>query len=154
MHTAAPSPDVNALLDEAVVPVPVKLGAAALAIGAVLVAAYGLQNLVLVRWGGAAGLVPYALMALGIAAGLIAAKVVKLRPWALPASLAIAGVLSLGTTVWLILSFSSGVYSMLGVAAAGAVIVALVLLAIAAAPYRRVVATRTRLRAAGCDLDL
>jgi hypothetical protein len=153
MNMAAADGEVNALLDEAVVPLSTKLGAAVLAIGAFLVAAYGFQNLVLVRWRGPLELVPYALMALGLAGGLIAAKVVKMRAWALPASLAISGVLSLASTVWLILSFVSGVYSMLGVAAAGAVIVATVLLALAAAPYRRVVATRTRLRAAGYDLD-
>lgn len=155
---AAPPPtddaDVNALLDAAHVPLSVSAAAAALAAGGVVIGLLGAQNLTLVTWIGVYALVPWLLVALGVAAVLVAAKLMHARRWTLVPALALSSLIALGAIGFFVISSLSGVFSPLGLIAIAGGVVAIVLSAIAIGPFRRVAATRRRLKQAGYDLDL
>lgn len=152
--SAAKQDDVNALLDQAHIPASVKTAAAALALTGLACGMLGLQNLTLVQWLGVWKLPPLVLLVAGAAALVVGAKLMHARGWSLGAALATAGVLSLGCVAFLILSVMSGVFSSIAVLAACGAIVALVLTAVAAGPFRALQATRRKLKDAGYDLNL
>ena len=155
---AAPPPtddaDVNALLDAAHVPLAVSGAAAALAAGGVVVGLLGAQNLTLVTWVGVYATVPWLLLAIGAASIFVAAKLMHARSWTLVPALALSALLALGAVGFFVLSSLSGVFSPLVVIAIAGGVVAIVFSALAIGPFRRVAATRRRLKQAGYDLDL
>jgi hypothetical protein len=155
---AAPPPtddaDVNLLLEAAHVPLSVSAAAAALAAGGVVVGLLGAQNLTLVTWIGIYALVPWLLLALGAAAIVVAAKLMHARRWTLVPALALSALMALGAIGFFVISSLSGVFSPLGLIAIAGGVVAIVFTALAIGPFRRVTATRRRLKQAGYDLDL
>ncbi|HZS38925.1 MAG TPA: hypothetical protein VFF06_18960, partial [Polyangia bacterium] len=74
MGDGTETPDVNALLDEARIPLAIKAASIALGAAGLLVALFGVQNLVLVHWIDVWAVVPYVLIALGVAGIGVAAK--------------------------------------------------------------------------------
>ena len=155
---AAPPPtddaDVNALLDAAHVPFAVSGAAAALAAGGVVIGLVGAQNLTLVTWVGVYALVPWLLVALGAASIVVAAKLMHARRWTLVPALGLSSLNALAAIGFFVLSSLSGVFSPLGLIAIAGGVVAIVFSALAVGPFRRVTATRQRLKRAGYDLDL
>ncbi|HEY2743056.1 MAG TPA: hypothetical protein VGL86_00475 [Polyangia bacterium] len=160
MSAASPSPpptddaDVNALLDAARVPLSVSGAAAALAAGGLVVGLLGAQNLTIVTWVGAYALVPWALLAVGAAAVFVAAKLMHARRWTLVPALALSILLALGAIGFFVLSSAAGVFTPLSLLGIAGGVCAIVFSAIAIGPFRRIAATRRRLRDAGFDLDL
>ncbi|HUS68387.1 MAG TPA: hypothetical protein VMZ28_27825 [Kofleriaceae bacterium] len=152
--TDATTPDVNALLDEARIPMAVKAASVALAAAGLVVALLGVQNLTLVRWSGSYVFVPVALLVFGAIGIGVAAKLVRGRAWSLPAAIATAASLTLSAVGFFVLSAMAGLFTALSVLSAGAAVTALVLTLIAVGPFRQLVDTRRRLREAGYDLDL
>lgn len=148
------SDEVNELLDEARVPLAIKAASIALAAAGLLVGLLGLQNLTLLHWAGAYAFIPASLLLFGVIAIGVAAKLVRARSWSLMAALASAALLALGATGFFMLSTMSGVFTLLAVLGVGAGITALVMTVLAIGPFRRLLATRARLREAGYDLDL
>jgi CHASE2 domain-containing sensor protein len=153
METTDRTQDVNALLDEARVPTGVKVAAGALAAAAVLTALVGLQNVTLIQWRGWMMAVPLLLLVVGVAAGLVAAKLARGRGWSLAAGIALGGALVVSTTGFLILSFLSGVFALLAILAVAASIAAVILQLVSVETFRHVAETRRRLRETGYDLD-
>ena len=146
--------DVNALLDAAHVPLAVSGAAAALAGAGLVVALLGAQNLTLVSWVGAYALVPWALLVTGAAAIAVAAKLMHARRWTLVPAFALAIVLTLGSIGFFAVSSAAGLFTPLSLLGVGGGVTAIVFVALAVRPFRRVAATRRRLRDAGFDLDL
>jgi len=153
METTDRTQDVNALLDEARVPTGVKLAAGALAAAGVLTALVGLQNVTLIQWRGWMMALPVVLLVVGVAAGLVAAKLARARGWSLAAGIALGGALVLSTTGFLIVSFLSGVFALLAILAVMAAIAAVILQLVSVEAFRHVAATRRKLREIGTDLD-
>ena len=146
--------DVNELLDQAKVPTAVKGAAIALGAGGLLVALVGLQNLVLVSWIGWFAAVPIALLALGVVGIGVAASLVRARAWSLNASLALAGLLSVGCIGYFAVALMSGVFAWLTILALGGAITALVLAILAVNPFKKLMVVRSELRYHGYDLNL
>ena len=151
---AADSSDVNALLDAAHVPLAVSAAAAALAGGGLVVALLGAQNLTLVTWVGTWAFVPWALVVAGATAIFVAAKLMHARRWTLAPALGLSILLALGSIGFFALSSLSGLFTPLSLIGVGGGVTAIVFCALAVGPFRRVAATRRRLRDAGFDLDL
>src|SRR5262249_27247582 len=145
---------VNALLDEARIPVLVKAAADALAGAGLTVALLGVQNLTLVHWLGAWILLPLGLVAAGALGIGVGTKLVRGRRWSLAAALAMAGALIASTLGFFIVGVLAGVYSLLCMFGFGGGVAALVLAILAVPPFRRLMVTRAKLRDAGFDLDL
>ena len=154
MGDGTETPDVNALLDEARIPLAIKAASIALGAAGLLVALFGVQNLVLVHWIDVWAVLPYVLIALGVAGIGVAAKLVRARSWTLAAGLVVSALLAASSAGFFGLSVISGVFGSLSVLAVAASVTALVLTAIAVGPFRRLAATRRKLRDAGYDLDL
>ncbi|MGZ3407934.1 MAG: hypothetical protein ACXVAN_15895 [Polyangia bacterium] len=163
MSTAAPpvaptaatdSADVNARRDAAHVPLAVSGAAAALAGAGLVVALLGLQNVTLVSWVGLYALLPWTLVLLGAAALFVAAKLMHARRWTIAPALALAILLTLGSIGFFVVASLSAVFTPLSLIAIGGAITAIVFVALAWKPFRRVADTRRRLRDAGFDLDL
>jgi len=158
MQPAASPPtddaDVNALIDAAHVPLAVSAAAASLAGAGLVVALLGAQNLTLVTWVGSYALAPWALLAVGAASILVAAKLMHARGRTLVPMLALSVLLTLGSIGFFALSSAAGVFTPLTLIGVGGGVTAIVFAALAVAPLRRVTATRRRLRDAGFDLDL
>jgi hypothetical protein len=148
------SADVNALLDAAHVPVAVSAAAASLAGAGLVVALLGAQNLTLVTWVGRYALVPWALVIVGAASIAVAAKLMHARRWTLVPMLVLSVLLTLGSIGFFALSSAAGVFTPLTLIGVGGGVTAIVFAALAITPFRRVAATRRRLRDAGFDLDL
>lgn len=151
---SADSADVNALLDAARVPLAVSGAAAALAGGGLVVALIGAQNLTLVNWIGLYALVPWALLVIGAAAIFVATKLMHARGWTLVPAVALAILLAFGSIGFFVLSSAAGLFTPLSLLGIGGGVAAVVFVALAIKPLRRVAATRRRLRAVGFDLDL
>jgi hypothetical protein len=147
-------PDGEQLLRAARVPSVVVAAAIALAASGLLIALVGVQNLSLVTWRGSWVAFPYALLAVGVLSIFVAAKLHRARAWSLPVGLALAIVQTLATAGFFLLSFGSGLLSLLGALAVPGALVALTLTSIAWRPFRELIALRRELRRAGFDLDL
>jgi hypothetical protein len=148
------SADVNALLDAARVPLAVSAAAAALAGAGLVVALLGVQNVTLVSWIGVYALLPWALVAVGAAAIFVAAKLMHARRWTLGPAIALSILLALGSIGFFVVASLSAVFTPLSLIGVGGAVTAIVFVALAVRPFRRVTATRRRLRDAGFDLDL
>jgi hypothetical protein len=148
------SADVNALLDAAHVPFAVSAAAASLAGAGLVVALLGAQNLTLVTWVGRYALVPWALVVVGVASIAVAAKLMHARRWTLVPMLVLSALLTLCSIGFFALSSVAGLFTPLTLVGVGGGVTAIVFAALAVAPFRRVAATRRRLRDAGFDLDL
>jgi hypothetical protein len=156
--TAAPASsdasEVNLLLDAARIPFAVSAAAVALAAAGFVVALVGVQNLALVTWRGAYAAFPWVLLVAGIAGIAVAAKLMHARRWSLAAGLAVAIVLALASVGFFALASLAGVFSPLAFVAIAGGVTAVVLVALAIGPFRRLAAVRRRLRESGFDLDL
>ncbi len=146
--------DVNALLDAAHVPLAVSAAAAALAGAGLVVALLGAQNLTLVTWVGRWALLPWLLVVVGAGAIFVAAKLMHARRWTLAPALGLAVALALASIGFFVISSAAGLFTPLSIIGVGGGVTAIVFCALAVKPFRRVVATRRRLRDAGFDLDL
>lgn len=146
--------DVNALLDAARVPLVVSGAAAALAGAGLVVALLGVQNVTLVSWIGVYAMLPWTLVVLGAAGIFVAAKLMHARGWTLVPAFALAILMTAGAIGFFVVASMSSVFTPLSVIAVGGAITAIVFCALAVKPFRRVAATRRRLRDAGFDLDL
>jgi len=157
--TGAPPPgsdaaNVNELLDAARVPLAVSVAAAALAGAGLIVGLVGLQNLTLVTWLGNYVAMPWTLLVAGAAALFVASKLMHARRGSLAAGLAVSIVLAVGSVVFLVLASAAGLFTPLAVLGIVGGIAAVVLVAVAIPPFRRLAALRRRLRDAGFDVDL
>jgi hypothetical protein len=148
------SPEVNALLDAARIPLSITAASIALAGAGLVVALVGLQNMTLIRWAGTWKVLPYALLIVGAAGIAVGAKLVRARGWSLSAALVVSSLLALGATFFFMLASMSGLFTLLALIGLGAGITALVMTVLAVGPFRRLRATRVKLRDAGFDLDL
>lgn len=146
--------EVNALLDAARIPFAISAAAVALAAAGLIVGLLGLQNVTLVSWIGAYATLPWLLVTVGAAGIGVAARLMHARRWSLAAGLAVAITLALGSIVFFVVASLAGVFTPLSVLGIGGGITAIVLVALAVRPFRRLLAIRRRLRAAGFDLDL
>ena len=105
-------------------------------------------------WIGVWSAVPWALLVVGAAAVGVAAKLMHARRWTLVPALALSVLLTLGAVGFFVLCSSSGVFTPIGLLAIAGGVCAIVFTSLAIGPFRRVAATRRRLREAGFDLDL
>ena len=153
-RTSTEGAEVNALLDAAHVPLAVSAAAAALAGAGLVVALLGLQNVTLVSWIGLYALLPWTLLLLGVAGIFVAAKLMHARRWTIAPALALAILLALGSIGFFVVASLSAVFTPLSLIGIGGGITAIVFVALAWKPFRRVADTRRRLRDAGFDLDL
>jgi hypothetical protein len=152
--TSSDSDVVNSLLDAARMPTAISASAIALAASGLVTALVGVQNLTLVTWIGNYYFLPLSLVAVGVGAIFVAAKFYRARAWALVAAMVAALALTLGSIGFVVVATMSGVFSPLAIFAVGGAVAAIVLTALAIAPFRRLRATRRRLRDHGFDLDL
>jgi hypothetical protein len=146
--------EIDALLDQIKVPSAVRLAGGILAVEALFVALFAFQSVALITWRGNLWMAPAALFAPALAALVAAVGLTRARQWSLKAALLAGAVLLVADGAWLLLMFSSGVFSLLGIATVGGCLVSLLFAFLAMEPFAQVAAARRKLREAGYDVDL
>jgi len=149
----AATDDTDLLLEQADVPSAVKTGGIGLAGAGLLLLVVGLQAALL------GGLHPvlkvsgFAMLASGLAAIVVGAKLARGRNWAFAPALVLAVLSVAGSGVYFMWSFTHGILSLLALLAVGGAVAAAVLVALAIGPFHRMRAVRRRLRARGIETD-
>jgi hypothetical protein len=131
-----------------------RLGGGALMLSGLLTALLGLQLALSVRGTGLFGVMPFVWMALGIGTIAIGWQVSRAREWAALTGATAGALLSVGHLVWLIVSFSNGLFSLLAIGNLPLAFAASLGAVLAMPACRRATAARERLRAVGLDVGI
>lgn len=97
-------------------------------------------------------LVPYPLLAGGLATAWLGQKVLKTRGWAAMAATGADGLIALALGYWVLLTAASGFFSLFALTLPPLALVATVFAALSIGPCRRADAARARLRESGVEM--
>jgi hypothetical protein len=97
---------------------------------------------------------PDAEFALGVPAVIVGVMIFRARAWAAMAAIGLAGLMTLVSALWLVVSFAHGLFSFFALGAPFLAMAAFVLSILALGPCRRATEARGRLEAQGMNLGL
>lgn len=147
------SAETNALIEQAAPPSEVKAAGGVLAGIGLLVVAVGLQTVLLPSSYWLVVLSAWTMLIAGAGAIYVGLKLWRGRDWTLEPAFIGAGFMLVGSGLFCAWSFAHGLFSLLALLAVAGGAVALVFVALAVAPFKRMRKLRAQLRQRGIDMD-
>ena len=150
-----PLPTADADIAASAAPLLVRIAGGLIACAGILAFLTGMQVFMLgVRIRGALAYAPWGLMLLGAATAACGAMVFRMRALGAIGGTVLSCMLFIGTALWLVWSFSHGLFSLFAFGAPVAAVGAVVLASLSIGPCQRATEARARLAAQGLDLGI
>jgi hypothetical protein len=135
-------------------PLLAKAAGGAIALAGGVVALTGLQTMMLAQLRSPYSVIPWVLVALGLANVVLAGVVFRARMWGALCASGATLLLTLASGAWFVVSITHGLFSLYGFASPFLSAAALVFAVLALGPCQRASAARARLRAQGMNLGI